>query len=390
MVLSILFWMGFLKTKVLLVLILIGMIGGCGKSVIKVQVKLDEDPYPMFGKSSSRNFYVPVTVSDSIELRWETDTDAGFSNTSVSIYDKYVFASNLGGRIYVFDIDDGTVVGRLKNSGAIYTTPLLYRSLVIFGVAEDKYNLTELIYYDYQNGKEVYYEELYSRIMSEMIALEDGIVFLTESGRINRYDLRGKSIWQTETKVTTRSSPSLIDDKIIFGNNDGEVITVDLEDGDIIERIKLDGLFTGTPTISENIAYLSNNNGKVYAIEIDKLNKVWEFDTGTRIIMSPAVDDGNVIIGNLSGALFSINKHNGKVNWKQKYKGLFNATPLLTENRIIINDLFRSFYIIDKETGIPTNIYLLDGRSKLSPVFYNNTLFIGFDRGILRAYDFIH
>ena len=87
MVLSILFWMGFLKAKIIIGFILIGIIGGCGKSTIKVQVKLDEDPYPMFGMSSSRNFYVPVTVSDSLELRWESDTDAGFRNTSVSIYD---------------------------------------------------------------------------------------------------------------------------------------------------------------------------------------------------------------------------------------------------------------------------------------------------------------
>jgi outer membrane protein assembly factor BamB len=381
--------MGFLRTKIFIALILIGTIGGCGKSVIKVSVKLDEDAYPMFGKSSARNFYVPVTVSDSLELRWESDTDAGFRNTSVSIYDKYVFASNLGGRIYVFDIEDGTVVGRLKNSGSIYTTPLVFRSLVIFGVAEDKYNLTELIYYDYQSGKEIFYEELYSRIMSEMIALDDGIVFLTESGRINRYNLAGKIVWQTETKVTTRSSPSLKDGIIVFGNNDGEVITVDVVEGDIIERIKLEGLFTGTPTINENIAYLSNNNGRVYAIDMIDLKKLWEFDTGAKILMSPAVDDSNIVIGNLSGSLFSLNKYNGKVNWGQKYKGLFNATPLLTENRIIISDLFRSFYIVDKATGIPTNIYLLDGRTKLSPVYFDNTLFIGFDRGVLRAYDFV-
>jgi len=376
--------------KIFLFLILIGIIGGCGKSIIKVQVKLDEDPYPMFGKSSSRNFYLPVTVSDSLVLKWESDTDAGFRNTSVSIYDKYVFVSNLGGRIYVFDIDDGTIVGRLKNSGSIYTTPLLFRSLVIFGVAVDKYDLSELVYYDYQSGKEVYYEELSSRIMSEMIALDDGIVFLTESGRINRYNLSGKSIWQTETNSTTRSSPSLKDGVIVFGNNDGEVITVDLDGGDIIERIKLEGLFTGTPTINENIAYLTNNNGKIYAIDISNMEKLWEFDTGAKILMSPAVDHSNVFIGNLSGALFSLNKYNGELNWAQKYKGLFNATPFLTENRIIISDLFRSFYIIDKSTGIPNKIYLLDGRTKLSPVFYDNTLFIGFDRGVLRAYEFVY
>ena len=382
--------MGFLRKKLFISFMMALIIGGCGKTSIKVLTKLDNDPYSMFGKSSARNFYVPVNVSDSLALRWESDTDAGFKNTSVSIYDEYVFVSNLGGRIYVFQIEDGENVGRLKNSGAIYTTPLVFRSLVIFGVAQDKNNLTELIYYDYQSGKEVYYEEINSRILSEMIALDDGIVFLTESGRINRYNLGGYSVWQTETKTTTRSSPSLSDGIIIFGNNNGEVITVNVEDGEIIKKKKFEGLFTAAPTIDGEIAYLSNNNGKVYAVNLYDLVKIWEFDTGTKVLMSPAIDDKNVIVGNLAGGLFSLNKNTGKVNWYKKFKGLFNATPLLTENRIIIGDLFRSFYIIDKATGIQKNIYLLDGRTKLSPVYYDSTLFIGFDRGVLRAYDFVY
>jgi outer membrane protein assembly factor BamB len=106
--------------------------------------------------------------------------------------------------------------------------------------------------------------------------------------------------------------------------------------------------------------------------------------------MSPAVDDKNVVIGNLSGALFSLDKLSGEPNWSQQYKGVFNSTPLLTNYRIIIPDLFRSLYIIDKSTGIPNKIYLLEGRAKLSPVYFDDILFIGFDRGVLRAYDFVY
>ncbi len=135
---------------------------------------------------------------------------------------------------------------------------------------------------------------------------------------------------------------------------------------------------------------MSNNNGIIYAIDLNSTEIIWEHDTGARIIMSPAVDDKNVVIGNLSGALLSLDKLNGEPNWGQQYKGVFNSTPLLTNYRIIIPDLFRSLYIIDKSTGIPNKIYLLEGRAKLSPVYFDDILFIGFDRGILRAYDFVY
>jgi outer membrane protein assembly factor BamB len=382
--------MGLLIKKIFITGIIIIVVGGCGKSLIEITAKADDDPYPMFGKTPSRNFYVPVTVSDSLVLKWEADVHGSFKNSSVTIYDEYVFTSDLGGRIFVFDIENGKQVGMLKSKDAIFSAPLIFKSLVVYAVAEEKYNLSELIYYDYKNGQELFNQEIYSRVLSEMIAIEDGVIFLTESGRINRYNLAGKSVWQTETKVTTHSSPSLENGIIIFGNDNGEVITVNVETGEIINRIEIGGIFTGVPTIDQNIAYMSNNDGRIYAFDLDSLEGIWEFDTGARILMSPAVDDQNVIIGNLSGSLFSLNKLDGGINWGQKYKGLFNSTPLLTERRIIISDLFRSYYIVDKETGGLNKIILLDGRAKLSPVYFNDLLFIGYDRGVVRAYEFVY
>ena len=382
--------MGLLIKKILIIALMMIFLFGCGKSLIEITARLDSDPYPMFGKTSARNFYVPVTVSDSLVLKWENEAHGSFTNSSVTIYDDYVFTSDLGGRIYVFDIHDGKKVGMLKSKDAIYSAPLIFKNFVVYAVAEEKYNLSEFIIYNYRTGNETYYEEIYSRVLSEMIALEDGVIFLTESGRLNRYDLSGKSIWQTETDFTTRGSPSLNNGIIIFGNDDGEVITVDLEEGEIINRISIGGMFTGSPTIDENVAYMSNNNGIIYAIDLNSVEIIWKYDTGARLIMSPAVDDKNVIIGNLSGTLLSLDKLNGKPNWRQQYKGVFNATPLITNYRIIIPDLFRSLYIIDKSTGILNKIYLLDGRAKLSPVYFDDILFIGFDRGILRAYDFVY
>jgi outer membrane protein assembly factor BamB len=382
--------MGFLIKRLSIYVSVILLIVGCGKSLIKIVSKPDQDPYPMFGKTPSKNFFVPVTVSDSLRLKWEADTYGSFTNSSVVVYDDHVFTSDLGGRIFVFNINDGKKVGMLKSGETVPGTPLIYESLLIYAAAEDKDNLTDLVYYDYANGKQLYYEEIDSRVLSEMIALKDGIIFLTENGRINRYDLNGNSIWQTETKERTRSSPSLLNNVVVFGNDAGEIITVNAKDGNIINRFHLGGIFNSCPNLENETAFLSNNNGKIYSINFNTGKSYWEYNTGERIIMTPAADNENIYVGNLEGTFFSLNKKSGEPNWKRNYNGLFNATPLITNNRIIISDLDRSFYILDKLTGDIKNKYSLDGRAKLTPVFADSTLFIGYDRGILNAYEFIY
>ena len=66
--------MGFLIKRLSIYIYVILLIMGCGKSLIKIVSKPDQDPYPMFGKTPSKNFFVPITVSDSLKLKWEADT----------------------------------------------------------------------------------------------------------------------------------------------------------------------------------------------------------------------------------------------------------------------------------------------------------------------------
>ena len=113
-------------------------------------------------------------------------------------------------------------------------------------------------------------------------------------------------------------------------------------------------------------------------------------NSGARILMTPACDDENIYFGNLKGDFFSLNKQTGKPNWGKKLGSLFNTTPLITKNYIILPDQFEKVYFIDKNTGDIVKTYNFEGRLKLSPVIKNgNILFIGYDNGILEAYEIL-
>ncbi|MCW8811297.1 MAG: PQQ-binding-like beta-propeller repeat protein [Ignavibacteriaceae bacterium] len=366
------------------------LIAGCARSVIKYTTKFDEDPYQMFGKIPSRDFYLPENVSDSLELKWESDMYGSFPNSSVSIYDDLVFVNDLSGRIFCYRFDDGKQVGKLKySSGSVYSTPIPYRSKVIFPVAEENENLTELIIYDYKEGKELNDIEIPGRVLTQMISSSDDILFTTEIGSAFRYSSSGNKIWETHTRKPTRCSPAMVNALFIFGNDDGEIIALNATTGDSVYVQNIGGFFYSGLTISGNTIYAGNDNGNIYALNVKDGEIIWHFDTGSKIIMNPAVDVNNVYVGNLAGVFFSLDKNSGEKKWSTSFSGVLNSTPLVTNNLIILPDVLFSLHFLDKETGKVIKSIPLEGRAKLSPVIHKNILFIGFDDGIIRAYEFI-
>ena len=382
--------MGLLKIKILSLAALL-LISGCARSVIKYSTKSDENPYQMFGKIPSREFYMPITVSDSVLLKWESESFGSFPNSSISVYDDLVFINDLAGRIFCFRIESGKKIGSLKYSrGSVFSTPVPLRTKIIFPVALEKDNLTELIIYDYSQGKEMEDIELPGRVLTQMIVLGDDVLFTSEVGIAYRFSSSGKKLWETHTRVPTRSSPIIANDLFIFGNDKGEIIALDASSGDSVYVQNIGGNFFSGLASSNNFIYAGNDNGFVYALDVVSGKIIWQFDTGAKIKMEPAFDEQYLFIGNLNGNFFSLNKFTGDENWRKDFVGILNATPLITENRIILPNVLFKIQILNKESGNEVKSIPLEGRSKLSPVIHKNLLFIGFDDGVLRAYEFIY
>jgi len=381
--------MGFLINKIILFSSII-ILAGCARSVIKYTAKTDEQPYQMFGKITSRDFYVPADLSDSLILKWESEMYGSFPGSSVSIYEDLVFINDLSGRIFCYNIETGKQIGKLKySSGAVYSTPIPFRNVVVFPVSQEKDNYTELVFYNYQDGKEAELIEIPGRVLTNLLTIDDDILFTTEEGAAFRYNNLGKKIWETQTYVSTLCNPALSSNLFVFGNINGEIIALNSETGDSVYVKKISGIFSGGFTIKDSIAYCGNENGFLYAIRLKDGELIWQFDTGARILMTPAADNNNVFIGNLGGWFFSIGKDSGKENWKTRFNGLLNSTPLVSNNIVVLPDVFFAFHLINKNDGTLLKTIKLEGRARLSPVYFRNLLFIGFDDGILRAYEFV-
>jgi len=384
--------MGLLMRRIFQIVFLISIIlfSGCAKSLIKLVINEDQNSHLMFGKNPAREFYNPVNISDSLNLIWESEVYGGFTNNSVIYFDSIIFVGDLGGRIHCFNLETGKQVGVLKSKGSVYSTPLIINYKLVYALVDQTDDVTELIFYDMFNGKELNNIEVNGRVLSQMLLDKNEIIFCTENGFVKKYSDAGNLIWEFNTKSKLYSNPALIDDILLIANDSGEIIMLNAKTGKQNYKVKIGSPFFSGVTIENNIGFVADNDGIIYSFNIADGKLFWSYKTSARILMNPAIDEQNIYVGNLNGDLYAIDKIFGKRIWKTELGGSFNSTPLITKNKIIISNLFKKITFVDKKNGKAAKDYELDGRCRLSPIIVKDKLIIGYDDGVLRAYEFIY
>jgi outer membrane protein assembly factor BamB len=361
---------------------------GCINPSLKISnSRVDEAPLSIFGGNSERNFSTLAELGDSLVKVWENQMNGTFTNTSVVIYNDVIFSNDLSGRIYAFNINSGKRIAYTKFDGPVYSTPVINNFNLLLTSVQRKNNNSKFIVYDYFSGKILKSTTVAGRALTQIAASENHFFFTTQQGIVYKFDSAGEKIWEVDTGTPTNSSPALSGNKLLFGNDKGELLAVDTDDGEIVLRKKLGVTFYGGTVVKDSAVLIGNDKGKLFSVNVNDGNINWEFDTGSRIIMHPSSDETNIFIGNLRGDLFSLNLINGEKNWESRTGGLLNTAPLVSYKYIFQPDVYNRLLIIDKSSGEIVSTLNVEGRMKLTPVYEKGLLLIGYDNGVLAAYE---
>lgn len=357
--------------------------------MIKVNVKNDPAPYTMFGRVPGRDFYLPVTIGDSLKEKWETDVNGGLANSSITVYDSCIFINDLSGWVTCLNMYTGKRIGQLKDKGAVFSSPLIENNILVFPVTLNDENYSYINFYNYKTGESISQKKVDDKILTEFIKDKNEFIFNTLHGKVYKYNFNGIKVWDVDTKASAHCSPAMNDNVIVFGNDKGEVIALNAYNGSQIYRIKIGSMFTGGVSISDSMIFIGDNAGYIYALELLSGNIKWKIDTGSEIISTPVFNSKTLFIGNLGGKLYAVNKENGKLIWESDISGVINATPLLTNNFLIVPNLDGELDFVEPQTGSIKKRFMLPSHARLSPLYFRNTLFIGYDNGVIGAYEII-
>lgn len=358
----------------------------CSQPII-LKNKIDEQKGILqFGITSDRNFFVDKNISYTLEQIWSNETYGSFSNSSLLVYDKYLFVSDLSGRLFVFDRLNGKQIGYEKFSGEILVSPIINSFRIYIPVNNSEKKYSTIITFDFLQGKILNELKIDGKINFELIKADDGILVITNKGEICKVNFIGDLEWKVKLDFEIISNASLKNNLCFLGNNKSELILFDLAKKEIIKKIKLQSNITSGIAFENDFLFFTTEDGTVYSYNYvnNKIN--WYVKTNSKAITFPVQDSKNIYIGNLGGEYFCFEKISGKIIWKFSSNSLFNSTPLLFNNLIVIPDNNKKVYLRDVKNGNVLSTLNFERRVKLTPLFYEGIIYFGVDRGEIYAY----
>ena len=381
--------MGFLKNKIFIYLFVLSVaLSGCAKPLIFVNFVSNYGDFNRVTSGGVKAFYTDRTLGDSLKLIWNEKTHGGYANTFLRAYKDILFVPDLSGIITAFDFKTGKELGAIKNNGEIRAAPILYKTTLIFIVNNLNENYGTLHFYNLTNGWD-YKVKIPFGSKGELLGTKENLFVLAKNGTLYKFNYQRRKLWQTNATGLTFCSPTLDANQIFFGNQKGELISVDSKTGKIWYRRKISAGFEGGITSFNGSLFIGDKNGIVYKVSTDEGRVVWKFDTGSKIKNFITFHNKQIFVGNLAGKLYSFNMDTGEVNWTSYIGGVINATPLIFNNYIVQPNLNKNTYIIDINNGKIKRTIKFDNKCRTAPGYYQGMLYFGIDNGEIYAYEVI-
>ncbi|MFQ6618023.1 MAG: PQQ-binding-like beta-propeller repeat protein, partial [Fidelibacterota bacterium] len=233
----------------------------CSKKIV---IKgFDAESESITGDFGYTNF-LKVSFPPPLKLKWKIKLPS-FPGREFIFYQNSLIVSTLDGKIYAFSISDGKKIGQLDLDYEI-----LFPGTIDYGVLYlgRSYGKTTLFSYSLRSSNFLWKKDLGSIEISPL-QYRDKIIVVTTSGTV--YSIlknTGEIVWKRKFNVQFHSTPLLKEHRLILGNDKGEVISMNVEHGDVEWRTGVKGSIFSGVSRGRNI-YTGTTDGYFYSLEQD-------------------------------------------------------------------------------------------------------------------------
>ncbi len=160
------------------------------------------------------------------------------------------------------------------------------------------------------------------------------------------------------------SRPVIGPDRLFVGTNDGELLAVSLDHGEVLWRYVTRGPILATPRLVGDVVIFTNEADQVYALDAKTGEFRWQYKGETpeeytlRGHAGATVDGELVFTGFGSGTFVALRLGNGSVAWSTQLKGEddrfvdVDATPVVVGDTVYVTSSSGGVWALDKTTGL--------------------------------------
>lgn len=170
-----------------------------------------------------------------------------------------------------------------------------------------------------------------ANVISTPAILNGLVVFGNQNGTIEALNLQnGKRQWQTQTSGPIFSSPAVVrrsqpsESRIVLGTAAGEIICLNAF-GKTLWTRHTSAAVLGSPLIEDTVVYIGGSDSTFRAIGLVSGRELWAFK-GLKgpMVSKPVVHNDEIIFGAWDCYLYALNKKTGELIWKWS-----NGSPVI-------------------------------------------------------------
>jgi outer membrane protein assembly factor BamB len=196
------------------------------------------------------------------------------------------------GILYALDKATGSRLWQYDTGGALRAQPAWDEDRIYVG------NSAGLFYALNHNGEVLWQVSLGSALLSTPAVTSDGPVVVQRNGDVVALDRSGRKRWKRSLgEICYYSAPLLVDKTLFVGTTAGRLWKLRVADGETIWTQSGFGPIYATPSLDNNRLYFGDNDGNLSVVNVDSGTVSSQFKLDGEIQGKPLIFDQRVLFG---------------------------------------------------------------------------------------------
>jgi outer membrane protein assembly factor BamB len=310
-----------------------------------------------------------------------------------------IFVNGYQGEISAINASNGAKIWKI-NTGLHLTSGLAAGNNMLFVGGDEG----QFLVYNQANGALKWWTPMSSQILATPGVADNIALVKAENGQLSAFDVSSsKNLWTYNHEEPTLilrggSTPRVFGNKVVVGFADGQLVVIDLHDGQFIWR---EAVAEGqgsmavqrmvdidvNPQIINGVIYVATYQGRIAAINLQNGKVLWQHKLSS--YSGLAVDRERVYVSDDVGHVWAFARTTGQVLWKQSALTNRHVTgPALVGNALVVGDGFGYLHFMSKDDGNFVARVLVRKQDAIiaEPITYSNNVFVYTTGGYLARY----
>jgi len=311
-----------------------------------------------------------------LKLVWTHEVEEAIES-SAAIVDQKVYFGDSMGKLISLRLSDGEVLWEYQANdyGIGESSPAVHEKAVYIG---DLYGNLHAV--SVEDGQQLWVFETEGEIRSSPVVVDDKILFGSYDENLYCLSKTGELLWKTRSEGPLHATPAVLDGIAYISGCDGVLRGVRIEDGKEVFQF-VSGSYTGaSAAILDNRAYYGTHDNEVLAIDLGKNSLSWSYEHPTRhfpFYSSAAVTADKVVLGGQDKIVHCLRSETGEAIWTFRTKARVDSSPAIVGNQVFIGSNDGRLYVLDLVSGKKIWQFEAGGPLYASPTIASNRLVIG-------------